>query len=145
MAILDELTRVSLNQAVTASAVSTNSIDLSVNRDIGEGKPLYALFTVTEAFTNNTSLTFEVITASGSALTGTIQTYGSTGAILVADLVVGAQFVVELGPLIGSTGQRYLGARYTIGGSNATAGKVTCDITNSFGDVKKRYPRNYVA
>ena len=44
--ITDALLRLSADQAVTASAVSTNTIDLSQIRDIGEGKPLYMVFTI---------------------------------------------------------------------------------------------------
>ena len=45
--ITDAFLSLSSAQAVTASAVSTNAIDTSlIGRDIGDGKDLYAHFTV---------------------------------------------------------------------------------------------------
>ena len=41
--ITDALLRVSEDQALTTTAVSTDTIDLVVARDIGEGTPLYML------------------------------------------------------------------------------------------------------
>ena len=39
--ITDALLRVSEDQALTTTAVSTNTVDLSVARDMGEGTALY--------------------------------------------------------------------------------------------------------
>ena len=47
--ITDALLRVSEDQALTTTAVSTNTVDLSVARDMGEGTPLYMNFAVTTA------------------------------------------------------------------------------------------------
>lgn len=66
--ITDALLRLSADQAVTASAVSTNTIDLSQIRDIGEGKPLYMVFTITETFATLTSLAFNVVTDDNASL-----------------------------------------------------------------------------
>ena len=66
--ITDALLRLSTDQAVTASAVSTNTIDLSQARDIGEGKPLYMVFTITETFATLTSLAFNIVTDDNASL-----------------------------------------------------------------------------
>ena len=50
-------------QAITATAVSTDSIDLSQNRDIFVGNDLVKLrVSIPAAFNNLTSLTMEIIT-----------------------------------------------------------------------------------
>ena len=45
--ITDSLLRVSEDQAVTSTAVSTNTVDLGVARDVGEGTALYMNFALT--------------------------------------------------------------------------------------------------
>jgi len=142
--ITDKLLRVSEDQAVTASAVSANTIDLGSSRDIGMGHPVYMVFTVTETFASNTSLTFEVITDSDAAL-GSPATIAASAAITVAsgDLAAGSQHVVQIPPVIGGKGERYLGAQYTVGGSNATAGKVTADMVLDLQDGKKYYASGF--
>ena len=146
--ITDDLLRVSESQDLgglsDAAAVSTDKIDLGVARDIGEGKQLYAVFTVTEAFAGGTSTKFEIIAASDDALSADIAILGDSGAIATASLPLAKQLVVPIGPLVGLTGQRYLGARYTtVGNTNSastnSAGKVTCDIVETIQDGKKFY------
>jgi len=139
--ITDKLLRVSEDQALTTTAVSTNTIDLSVARDMGEGTTLYMNFAVTEALANGTSVTFEVIT-SASANLGTPTVIGSSAAIVTASLTLGKNIVVTLNPDIAGKGQRYLGARYTIAGT-FNAGKVTADVVETIGDGQKYYASGF--
>jgi hypothetical protein len=49
---------------------------------------------------------------------------------------------VRLNPQIASLGKRYLGARYTVSGTNS-AGKVTADIVMDVQDGKKFYASGF--
>lgn len=153
--ITDALLRLSEDQAVTASAYSTNTIDLGQEdtvgsstvtrtRDVGEGRELYMVFTVTETFATLTSLAFEIVQSANANLSSHT-TLASTGAIATpaTNLTAGKQFVLKIPPQIASQGVRYLGARYTVAGSNATAGKVTTDIVLDIQDGKKYYDSGF--
>ena len=139
--ITDALLRVSEDQALTTTAVSTNTIDLSVARDVGEGTALYMNFAVTEALANGTSVKFEVISSAAANL-GSPTVIGSTDAILTAALTLGKNVVVRINPDIAGKGQRYLGARYTIAGT-FNAGKVTADVVETIGDGRKFYASGF--
>ncbi len=139
--ITDKLLRVSTDQALTTTAVSTDTIDLSIARDIGEGTELYMNFAVTAALTGGTSVKFEVISSAAANL-GSPTVIGSSDAIVTADLVAGKNVAVRINPAIASTGQRYLGARYTISGTYS-AGTVTADVVTNIQDGKKFYASGF--
>ena len=139
--ITDKLLRVSEDQAVTSTAVSTDTIDLGVARDMGEGTPLYMNFAVTTAMTGGTSIKFEVITSAAANL-GSPTVIGSSDAILTAALTLGKNIVVRLNPDIAGKGQRYLGARYTVSGSY-NGGKITADVVETIGDGQKYYASGF--
>jgi hypothetical protein len=131
-------------QTVTgASAVlSTNTIDLSQNREIGTGEDLYLRTLVGTAFTGLTALTIEVVVADDAALTTNVAVVGSSGAIPVASLTAGARFAMDINPRIGSKSQRYMGARYTPAGTG-TAGTLFVDLGLEIQDANtgtKSYP-----
>jgi len=140
--IYDSLLKVSAAQAVTASAVSTNTIDLSQAKDIGEGEAITMMFSVDEAPLTATSVEFQVISSAAANL-GTATVLGSSGAIAIASLPIGTLIPVKINARVGSLGQRYLGANYTIAGSNATAGKFTAGIVKDIQDGKKFYASGF--
>jgi hypothetical protein len=140
--ITDQLLRVSTNQAVTTTAVSTDTIDLSQARDIGEGQDLFMNFALTAAFAGGTSTNFEVIIADNAALSSNVVVVGASGALVTAGLTLGANIAVRINPIIGSLGKRYMGARYTVVGTNS-AGTVTADIVMDIQDGKKFYASGF--
>jgi len=139
--ITDKLLRVSEDQAVTSTAYSTNTIDLSVARDVGEGTALYMNFALTEAFANGTNITFEVVTSANANLSSH-DVVGSSTTIATAALTLGKNIVVRINPDIAGKGKRYLGARYVVTGT-MNAGKVTADVVETIGDGQKYYASGF--
>lgn len=136
--ITDKLLRVSDAQAVTTTASSTDTIDLSQARDIGEGTSLYMNFNVGTAFAGGTSTEFQAVVSDNADLSNPT-VIGSSGAIVTAGLTAAKGIAIKLNPQIGSTGKRYLGAKYVVVGTNS-AGTVTADIVLNIADGKKTYP-----
>ena len=132
--ITDAFLRLSDAQALTTTAVSTNTIDLGVARDMGAGEELYVYFTVPTALAGGTSVTFQVITSAAANL-GTPTVDATSPAIVTATLVAGYKTAVRINPAVFANGQRYLGAQYTIVGTY-TSGNVTCDIATDIADFK---------
>jgi len=135
--ITDALLQVASSQAVTASAVSEDSVDLGVARDIGAGKTLYMVFTCEVAATSAgaPNIEFEAIVASDAALTTGIKSVGTSGIFLKAAIVIGKQVVVAINPELLGVGARYLGARFNAS-VDLTAGTFTVDIVESISDIK---------
>lgn len=116
--ILDADLVFSNKQAVTATAESTNTLDLGVAGDaIGQELTIHVV--VDTAFSTLTSLTVSLET---SANNSTWTTVLSGPAIARASLTKGASIFCVRVPRGLS---RYVRLKYTVGGSNATAGKVT--------------------
>lgn len=124
------------------SVLSTNTIDLTQSRDIGEGEDLYFRTQVITAFAGATSVEFQAITADNANLTGNVTVIGSTGPIPLAQLVAGARFASKLRPRIGSLGQRYVGGRYVIVGAGS-AGAVFSDLGLEIQDGQKFYASGF--
>lgn len=138
--IFDRLLTVSSEQAVTATAVSTDVIDLSKAMDIGEGEDLYMHFNVTEAAlaAGAATVDFQIIGSAAAAMTSPV-VLGSSGPIGKADLVIGKQIAVRINPQIGSLGLRYLSANYVVATGPLTAGKFSAGIVHDIQDGKKSY------
>jgi hypothetical protein len=128
-------------QTVTgaSSVLSTNTIDLSVNRDIGEGDDIYLRAQVVTVFAGLTALNLQAIVADDAALTTNVTIIGDSGPIPVAQLPVAARFAVRINPRIASLGQRYLGARFVPTGTGTT-GALMADFGLEVQEGRKFYP-----
>lgn len=127
--IFDQQTLLSDQQAITATAASTNVIDLGpiatgIVRDIGKGKPIPLRIQVTEAFNTLTSLTFALQVDDNEAF-GSAKTVWSQ-VVLLADLKAGKVIVPEY--ITRGTDERYLRLYYTVTGTAPTLGKVTAGV-----------------
>jgi hypothetical protein len=117
-------------QAITATAASTNIIDLGpvqngIVRDIGKGRPIPLLIQVVEAFNNLTSLTVSLQVDGDSAIGSPKTVWSET--IPLANLTVGRVIVPEY--ITRGTDERYLRLNYTVTGTAPTTGKITAAIT----------------
>lgn len=126
----------------TGNVLSTNTIDLLQNRDIGEGNTIFCRSVVGAAQAGSTSVEIQVITTDDAALSVNLVILASSGAIPVANLTAGALIDIALPPRPSSKGQRYLGVRYVITGTS-TAGSFTTDFGLEIIDSKKFYPSGF--
>jgi hypothetical protein len=124
-----------------STVVSTNTVDLGIARDIGEGENLYVEFDLTIALVGGTSVDFQVIISAAEALTGPV-IVGASGPILTADGVIGKRIAVRINPKIASKGLRYLGAQYVIVGA-MSAGAVNANVVKDIQDGQKFYPSGF--
>lgn len=146
--ITDALLQLSAAQAVTATAFSTNTIDLGAARDLGPGEDLYALIGVDEAATaaGAATVTFQIVSSANANLSSP-NIISQTDAIGKTELTLGRKpislclnaSVLNALPI----GQRYLGLQYTIGTGPLTAGKFTAYIVDSDVSVGKNYPSGF--
>lgn len=146
--LTDALLQLSSAQVVTASAVSTNTVDLSQVRDLGPGKDLYVAITVDEAAAavGAATVNFQIITSAAANL-GSPTIIGQTDAIAKTDLTLGRKaIVVPIPPatlLAQPIGQRYLGLQYTVATGPLTAGKFSAAIVDADISINKLYPSGF--
>lgn len=137
MAILDTSLLFSEDQVVTATAISENVLQFpatgrvmyegaALTRNLGPGNEIPILLQVTADFATLTSLTITVETADNAALSTNAVVLATTGAIPVATLKAGYKFNIRVFP--DGVVKEFLGLRYTVGGSNATTGKITAAL-----------------
>ena len=130
--ILDNQTLLSNDQAITATAASTNTIDLApiasgVARDIGKGKPIPLLVQVTEAFTAAGAATLAIdLQVDDNSSFSSPKTVASIPATALASLVAGAQFNMDYIPR--GTNERYMRLYYTVATGPMTAGKIKAGV-----------------
>jgi hypothetical protein len=135
--LLSKQSLLSDQQAITASAASTNIMDLGATgtpirgnqlvRDIGAGTPVGFLAQVTEAFTaagaGTLTVSLEVDDNSGFSSATTVWT---SGAIPKATLVAGYRLPIEYLPK--GINERYFRLYYTVATGPMTAGKITAGL-----------------
>jgi len=153
--ILDAQNLFSDAQAVTADAVGTNVIDLSVDRSLGNGEPMCVLFTVDVAAdqtTGDEDYTFDVEYASDAAQTTARQLIGRRvfesgtpdAPAQNADLLVaGFQFNIPIPATKLSESERYLGIRYDVTGTTPTITVTSALVPMSMIDQNNVYANGY--
>lgn len=131
----DAFAEFSVAQAVTASAASTNFINLglpktppgspaSLKRDIGGGNTQAVEIEVVTTFTGLTSLSASIQVDDNASFT-TPKTVATTGVIPVAGLVAGAKLPISMVPQ--GANEQYMRVYYTVVGSG-TAGAISAAL-----------------
>lgn len=119
-------------QAITASAASTNYLDLGIaGRNIGSGEELHLVMIVSTAFTD---------ASSDSTVTASLQTDDNTSFstattirtfdTLAALTAVGTTRIYKLEPFTAAgLYERYIQLYYTVAGGNLTTGAIKAFLT----------------
>ena len=122
--ILDEQGLFSNNQKITATAVSTNVLDLG-KREVSFGTPVELFIQVTEDFDKLTSLSIKVQTSVDEAFTTPVDLVEQT--ILAENLKKGAVSNIKFLPK-GNLG--YMRLLYTVTGTAPTKGGILAGIAD---------------
>ena len=139
MTILSQQALFSDKQAVTATAVSDNAVQISKagritlngadqTSDAGAGCEVPLMVQVTTAFAGNTGLQVQLIqsdTVDGNGDLTSSEVVASSESIAVADLVAGYRF--NLSRIPEKTTKKYIQLNYVVAGT-ATAGNVTAGL-----------------
>ena len=124
---IDKLNRFSNLQALTATAASTDILDLGADRDVGNGEPIELVIVVGTALTSAGASTLVAALQTDSAEGfGTVETLIQTPAIPKASLVAGYEVLKVKLPL---GIKRYLRVYYTVGTADFTAGTISAFLT----------------
>lgn len=144
--ITDALLLLSSAQAVTASAVSTNTVDASlIGRDIGAGNDLYVHFSVDVSVVAAGAATvqFQIITSASPAMISPT-VLASTDAIGKAELTAGRRpITLEIPQHRIAPSDRYLAAQYVVATGPLASGTFTAAISESKADAGKLYGRGF--
>lgn len=121
----------SSSQAITATADSTNILDLGAVRNIGVGEELYLVLLVTVAFTDAGSDS----TVTPSLQTDTTAAFGSpvtvrTFDVLAALTAINTKRMYKLEPFTeAGIFKRFIKLVYTVANGNLTTGSITAFLT----------------
>lgn len=138
-------------QAVTATAVSTNTYDtapltLGSNQpnDIGRGEPLEVAISVLATVTaaGAATVNFELIQADDAALSVNVETLVQTGAVPKTSLTAGTLVALHYDRAAPLAARRYIGVRYTVGTGPLTAGTFTAALVKNIADVANIYAKS---
>lgn len=135
--IMDRTLLFSDGQAITATTVSTNVVDLSATgtvyganapiiRDIGNGTEIGLHVGVTQSFNNLTSLTISVETDDNAAFSSATTAFTSP-AYTQAQVAAGAKQLLPTSIPVG-VNERYARLRYAVAGTAPTTGKITAGV-----------------
>lgn len=135
--IMDRTGLFSEKQAITATAASTNLIDLGqpgtvygagspLIRDIGPGTDIPLFVGVVQSFNNLTSLTISIQTDDNSGFS-TPTTVWTSPAYTLAQLATGAKYLLPDSIPVG-VNERYLRLYYTVAGTAPTLGQITAGV-----------------
>lgn len=134
--ILDNTLVLSDEQAITATALSTNVIDLgaagtpygastALSADMGIGQRIALNVGVTAAFNNLTSLKISLETDDNAGMTSAKEVASRT--YLLAEINSAKQLEFPAA-LIEGVDERYVALRYTVTGTAPTTGKITAAV-----------------
>jgi hypothetical protein len=138
-------------QAVTATAVSTNSYDTASTtlggntpNELGRGEPLEIAISTLVAATaaGAATVNFELIQADDAALTTNVETLDQTGPIGKATLAIGALVNLKYGKASPLAARRYIGVRYTVSTGPLTAGTFSAAIVKNAADIVNIYGKS---
>lgn len=121
-------------QAVTATAISSNVVDLGATpttRDIGHGEPIYLVVQTETAATDagsDATLTITLESDSTADLATSPTTHYSSGALAFAAFSPAGTRLVAVALPEGDY-ERYLGVRYTVADGPLTAGAFDAFLT----------------
>ena len=135
--IFDRTLLFSDGQAITATAVSTNIIDLGATgtpygaasplvREVGFGNEVELYVGVTQTFNNLTSLTISVQTDDNAGF-GSPTTVWTSIAYPLTDLALGKRYLLP-DHIMAGINERYVRLNYTVAGTAPTLGKVTAGV-----------------
>ncbi len=135
--IMDRTLLFSDGQAVTATAASTNLVDLGATgtvygasspmvRDIGHGSDVDLAIAVTQSFNNLTSLTISIEVDDNAAFSSATTVFTSP-AYTLAQMASGAKYLLP-DSLPAGTNERYVRLKYTVAGTAPTLGKITAGV-----------------